>query len=146
MESPYDSDVSEDTRDLIARGLATDVRKHSVQVNLGSNEREISLARNMNASYVRPPLAHVVQVEELSARSHNMTCGEIVKGQNYTIGTSQVGFEGVAEPRGNRREVVKKHELSELTDEEMIRTYDELEREMRIERHRSNKRVAKPNE
>jgi len=53
-----------------------------------------------------------------------------VKGQNYNIGTSQVGFEGVAEPRGNRKEAVKKHELRELTNEAMIRTYDELECEM----------------
>jgi len=51
-----------------------------------------------------------------------------------------VGFEGVAEPRGNRRKAVKKHELRELTDEEMIWTYDELEREMHEIRNNLGKR------
>jgi len=94
----------------------------------------------MNASYVRLPLSHIVPVEEPSARGLNMACGEDVKGQNYNIGTSQVGFEGAAELRGNRRETVKKHELRELTDEEMIRTYDELEREMHEIRSNLRKR------
>jgi len=84
----------------------------------------------MNTQYVRLPPAHVVQAEEPSARGLSLTLSENVRGQNYNIGTSQVGFEGVAEPRGNRREAVKKQELRELTEEEMIRTYDELEREM----------------
>jgi len=51
-----------------------------------------------------------------------------------------VGFEGVAEPRGNRREAAQKQELRELTDEEMIKTYDELEREMYEIRSKLEKR------
>jgi len=83
MESPYDSDVSEDTRDLISRGLATDIRNYSVRADIGSGEGASALTRNMNTSYVRPPLAHVVQVEEPSARGFDMACGENVIGQNY---------------------------------------------------------------
>jgi len=83
MESPYDSDVSEDTRDLIARGLATDNRKYSSRAELGTVERDLAPIRNMNTSYVRLPPAHVVQAEEPSARGLNTISVENVKGQNY---------------------------------------------------------------
>jgi len=85
MESPYDSDVSEDTRDLIARGLATDTRKYSNRAELGAVDRELAPTRSMNASYVHLPHAHVVQTEEPSARGLNMTSVKNVKGQNYNI-------------------------------------------------------------
>jgi len=83
MESPYDSDVSEDPRDLIARGLATDTRKYSSRAELGTVERELAPTRNMNTSYVRLPHAHIVQAEEPSALGLNMTSVENVKGQNH---------------------------------------------------------------
>jgi len=99
MDSPYDSDVSEDTRDLISRGLASDTRRYSVVTEIGSSERDPTPARNMNVSHIRLPLTHIVQAEEPSTRGLNMAYGDNVKGQNYNIGTSQVWFEGVAEPR-----------------------------------------------
>jgi len=83
MESPYDSDVSEDTRDLILRGLATDTRNYSRRADLGSSERASTFNRNMNTLYVHPPLAHVVQAEEPSARGLDITCGENVKDQKH---------------------------------------------------------------
>jgi len=52
-----------------------------------------------------------------------------------------VEFEGVAEPRGNRRDTYKKANGQELTDEEMIRAYDELEREMRERKNNIGKRI-----
>jgi len=85
MDYQYDSDISEDTRDLISRGLATDTRKYSLRPELGSSERDSALSRSMNTSHVRLPLSHIVQVEEPSARGLNMACGENVKGQNYNI-------------------------------------------------------------
>jgi len=89
MESPYNSDVSEDTRDLISRGLATDIRNYSVRADIETRERASALTRNMNTSYVRPPVAHVVQVEEPSARVFDMACGDNVKGKNYNITSRQ---------------------------------------------------------
>jgi len=68
MESPYDSDVSEDTRDLIARGLATDIKRYKTRAELGTNESESAPIRSMNTLYVRLPPALVVQAEEPSAR------------------------------------------------------------------------------
>jgi len=83
MDSPYDSDVSEDTRDLISRGLATDTKKYNVVGEMGSNERESAPNRSMNTQYFHLPLTHVVKAEEPSAWGLNMTSGKNVKGQNY---------------------------------------------------------------
>jgi len=52
-----------------------------------------------------------------------------------------VGFEGVAEPKGSKREIYKRAETRELTDEEMIREYDELEQEIRELKNNIRKRV-----
>jgi len=82
MEYQYDSDISEDTRDLISRGLATDTRKYKSRPELGSSERESAPNRSMNGSYVRFPLSHIVPVKEPSARGLNSVCGENAKGQN----------------------------------------------------------------
>jgi len=83
MESPYDSDVSEDTRDLITRGLATDIRKYSSRAKLGMVERDLAPICDMNTSYVCFPPVHVVQAEEPSARGLNVISVENVKGQNH---------------------------------------------------------------
>jgi len=83
MESPYDFDISGDTRDLIARGLATDTRKYSSRIELETVEQDLAPARSMNTSYVRLPPVHVVQTEEPSARGLSVIRGENVKGQNY---------------------------------------------------------------
>jgi len=83
MDSPYDSDVSEDTRDLISRGLASDTKKYNVKARLGGNGKESAPNRSMNTQYVHLPLTHVVKVEEPSARGLNTASGESVKDQNY---------------------------------------------------------------
>jgi len=87
MEYQNDSDISEDTRDLISRGLATDTCKYGSRPELGSGERESAPNRSMNGSYVRLPLSHIVPVEEPSARGLNIVCGGNAKGQNYNNST-----------------------------------------------------------
>jgi len=52
-----------------------------------------------------------------------------------------VQFEGVAEPRGNRKGMFRRADAHELTDDEMIRAYDELEREMRELKNNIEKRI-----
>jgi len=85
----------------------------------------------MDTSSIRlPPTCGAIKGEP-STHGHNPTDVEDVGGQNRNISTIQVGFEGVAEPRGNRKEARRTTEMRELTDEEMVRAYDELEREMR---------------
>jgi len=83
MEYQYDSDISEDTRDLISQGLATDTRKYNMRPELGSSERDLTLNRNMNATHVRLPLSQIVPMEEPFARGLNTLCERNVKGQNY---------------------------------------------------------------
>jgi len=117
-----------------------DTRRYNSRVELEVGNRSLAPTHNMNTSYVRFLHAPVVLAEKPSARGLRLTGVENIKGQNYNIGTSKVGFEGVAEPGGNRREVAKKNELRELTDEEMIITYDELEREMHEIRNNLGKR------
>jgi len=83
MEYQYDSDISEDTRDLISQGLATDIRKYNMRPEIGSSERDLALHRNMNASHVRLPLSQIVPMEEPSARGLNTLCERNVVGQNH---------------------------------------------------------------
>jgi len=83
MESPYDSDVSEDTRELIAKGLATDIKRYKTRAELGSIESESARTHSMNTSYVRLPPALVVQAEEPSAWGLNLTRLESVRGQKH---------------------------------------------------------------
>jgi len=83
MEYQYDSDISEDTRDLISKGLATDTRKYTMRPEIGSGERDLTLHRNMNASHVRLPPSQIVSMEEPSARGLNTLCERNVVGQNH---------------------------------------------------------------
>jgi len=83
METMYDSDVSNDTRELIARGLATDIRRYSSRVELKTSEQGLAPNRNMSTSHVRLPHAPVVLAEEPSTRGLNLTCMENFRGQNH---------------------------------------------------------------
>jgi len=85
MEYQYDSDISEDTRDLISQGLATDTRKYRMRPEVGNSERDIPLLRDMNASHVRLPLSQIVSMEKPSARGLSTLCERNVVGQNYNI-------------------------------------------------------------
>jgi len=81
MEYQYDSDISEDTRDLISQGLATDTRKYRMQPEVGSGERDIPPHRDMNAIHVRLPPSQIVSMEEPSARGLNTNYERNVVGQ-----------------------------------------------------------------
>jgi len=83
MESSCDSDMSEETRDLVRRGLASDRKRRSGRADLCTDNQRLAPNRDMNTLYVRLPPAHVVQAEEPSARGLNLTVLENVRGQNY---------------------------------------------------------------
>jgi len=56
LEYTSDSDVSDDTRDLVQQGLAT-VKRKRVTVSLQTDRlRERPLVPNMDISYIRRPL------------------------------------------------------------------------------------------
>jgi len=83
MEYQYDSDISEDTRDLISQGLATDTRKYRTRPEVESGERDLTLSRDMNASHVRLPMSQIVPMEEPSARGLNTLYERNVVGQKH---------------------------------------------------------------
>jgi len=71
----------------------------------------------------------------------NLIEGETSQGQNYNIGTAKMGFEVVAEPRSGRAEVSRRTGGRELSSEEMLIAYGELEREMNELRNNIGKRT-----
>jgi len=85
MESSCDSDMSEETRDLVRRGLGSDRKRRTGRADLSTDNRRLAPNRDMNTLYVRFPPAHIVQAEETSARGLNLTVLENVRGQNYNI-------------------------------------------------------------
>jgi len=89
MDSPYDSDISEGTRDLVRQGLASDRKKCSNRADLDTDGRSLAPNRDINASYVRLPPALLAQAEEPSARGLNLTGVESVRGQNYNTSSKR---------------------------------------------------------
>jgi len=85
MDSSYDSDISEETRDLVRRGLASDRKRRSSRADLDTGEQSLTPNRDINTQYVRLSPALVVQAEEPSAQGLNLTGLEGVRGQNYNI-------------------------------------------------------------
>jgi len=105
MDSSYDSDISEDTRDLVRRGLASDRKKGSNRGELETSELGLAPIRNMNSLYVRLPHAPVVQAEEPSARGLNLIGIESVKGQNYNTYIKLIQFEPITNLTGYRNSI-----------------------------------------
>jgi len=56
MESPYDSDMSEDIRDLVERGLATYRRKRDSRAEQTNAESVCAPNRDMDIPSVQHPL------------------------------------------------------------------------------------------
>jgi len=98
----------------------------------------------MDISSVRLPLVNEALPEEPSTRGLSLTGAENVVVKILNLGTRS-GVEGIAEPRGGRREARKNVDLRELTNEEMVRAYNDLEREMRELRNNLGKRVESSN-
>jgi len=92
MESSCDSDMSEETRDLVRRGLASDRRRRGGRTELGIERQRLGPNRDMNTQSVRLPPAHVVQAEEPSARGLILTLPQDVRGQNYNNGNHRSYF------------------------------------------------------
>jgi len=121
MELQYDSDMSEDTRELVEQGLAISCKKHSNRANQLYGDQGIAPICNSDTTNVYYPLTQIVPAGKTSTHGRIPVCGEIVAGQIRNNGTSQVGFEGVAEHRGSRKKMFKRADARELTDEEMLR-------------------------
>jgi len=92
MESPYDSDMSDETRDLVEQGLAINRKKYSSRVGHDTDAYGLAPDRDMDTSSIRlPPTCGAIKGEP-STHGHNPTDVEDVGGQNRnTISKQSVG-------------------------------------------------------
>jgi len=105
MDYISDSDISDDTRDLVSQGLASVKRRRSSTTSQIVHERDRVSVPNMDTSNVRSPLRREAVNDETSTHGLFSARREIVNGQNRNSGTAEVGSEVVAEPRGTRTEL-----------------------------------------
>jgi len=82
MESRYDSDTSDDTRNLVERGLVINRRKYISRADYRTDEQSLAPKRDMDISSVRLPLVSDALKEEPSTRGLSLTGAESVEGQN----------------------------------------------------------------
>jgi len=73
MESRYDSDPSDDTRDLVERGLAINRRKYISRAEYKTDEQGLAPKRDMDISSVRLLLAFGIPPEGPSTRGLSLT-------------------------------------------------------------------------
>jgi len=130
MDYTSDSDLSEDTRDLVEQGLSSVKGKRIVFASQFDNVREHLPAHNMDMSSVRHPLNREVSIGHTSTHGLARMNREIINGQNHNIGTAEVGLEVVVEPKGATKKTLRRSGARELSSEEMQTAYEELEREM----------------
>jgi len=81
MEMQYDSDTSEETRDLVERGLAINRRKYVSRAEYRADERGPAPDRDMDISSVRLPFVSGTLQEEPSTRGLSLTGAENALGQ-----------------------------------------------------------------
>jgi len=81
MEIQYDSDTSEETRDLVERGLAINRRRYVSRAESRTDERGPAPDRDMDISSVRLPFMSETVQGEPSTRGLSLTGAEVALGQ-----------------------------------------------------------------
>jgi len=84
-EYTSDSDVSEDTRELVRQDLVTVKRKRKTVAFRTERLRERPLVPDMDTSQIRHTLHHEGAIGATSTQSFSMNEREILLGQNYNI-------------------------------------------------------------
>jgi len=85
MEIRYDSDTSEETRDLVERGLAINRRKYVSRAEYRADDQGPAPDRDMDISSVRLPFVSGTTQEEPSTRGLSLTGAENALGQILNI-------------------------------------------------------------
>jgi len=85
MESTSDSDLSEDTRELVRRGLATARRKRRIPTTQLNSGQERFLVSNMDTSNVRHPSRRGVSFGDTSIHGLAVADVETANSQNHNI-------------------------------------------------------------
>jgi len=82
-EYTSDSDVSEDTREMVRQGFATVRRKRKTVAFRAERLRERPLVPDMNTSQIRHPLHREGAISAASTQGLNISDREMSLGQNY---------------------------------------------------------------
>jgi len=90
MDYTSDSDLSEDTRDLVDRCLASVKRKRRTHTQQSEGVLGRNLDSNMDTFNVRHPLGRIVPIGDTSTHGPSMTGVETVISQNHNK-TKQFG-------------------------------------------------------
>jgi len=89
MDYTSDSDISDDTRDLVNQGLASVKRKRFSTAALAERIRDRAPVPNMDTSNVRSPLRREAVNDETSTHGLFFIDREIVNGQNRNNSATQ---------------------------------------------------------
>jgi len=125
------SDVNDDTRDLVRQGLASVKRKRVIVALQPGRPRERLSVTNMDTSSIRHPLCQDGLIGATLTHGLNPAEKELANGQNHSIDAVEGGSEVVAEQRSARAELSRRAGGRELSSEEMLIAYGELERKMK---------------
>jgi len=87
MDYTGDSDIREDTRDLVCQGLASVKRKRVITASQSERIRERISVPNMDNSNVRHPLWREALIGDTSTHGLTSTGRGIVNGQNHNSAT-----------------------------------------------------------
>jgi len=85
MDYTSDSDVSEDTRELVRQGLASVKRKRVAITSQPERPRERTLVPNMDPSQIRHPLRDEEVIGASLTQGLNLIEVKIVQDQNHNI-------------------------------------------------------------
>jgi len=89
MDSPYDSNISEDIKELVERGFAIKHGRKHLGTEIGNMDESRAQVRDMNVFHVQRPLTLSVSAGAAAGRN---------------TGTTEAGFKAVGEPRSITRE------------------------------------------
>jgi len=84
-ELKYDSDMSEDTRELVKQGLAISRKKHSNRANRSCEEESTAPVCNSDIVNVHYPLVQIVPAGKTSTHGRIPRSGEMIAGQIRNI-------------------------------------------------------------
>jgi len=83
LDYTSDSDISDDTRELVRQGLATVKRKRKTVASRTERLHERLSIPDIDTSQIRHPLRYEGLIGATSTQGLNMTDREICNGQNY---------------------------------------------------------------
>jgi len=92
MDYTSDSDISDGTRDLVQRGLASVKRRRTTNRSQRERPRERTSVTDMDPSQIRHPLREERVIGASSTHGLNLIEVEIVQAQNHNIVMPQPSF------------------------------------------------------